>query len=239
MFTNFSVISFLSFRKIVSINKNTSTSLISPSRPSTIFSSQSMPTEVAAFSGRGFDMLRMVTPQSVSRSYSGVVQASDTRFKSCTSNVQMYSKPPPIFHKNLPPLAGSPQANVNCVTRHIPSASPNSPSTPTTTRSFNFSYPMYQLYPPSVYNSSYSTSPVPTSTFQQHMLHHSPSPLITPTRSPYIVQPISRGPSQVGFYPQPNDFGLHIDESVKMKVVEPVGGMSNESIKSRWSQMMS
>ena len=93
-----------------------------------------MPSEVAAFSGRGFDMLRMVTPQSVSRSYSGIVQASDTRHRSCpTSNTQMYSIPPPVFHKNLPPLASSPKTNSNYLSRHshIPSASPNSPSTPT------------------------------------------------------------------------------------------------------------
>ena len=44
-----------------------------------------------------------------------------------------------------------------------------------------------------------STSPVKTATFQQHMMTHSPSPLITPSQSPYIVQPISRAKMDVGF----------------------------------------
>lgn len=67
--------------------------------------------------------------------------------------------------------------------------------------SINFPFSLYGFYPPKPQGSPVIRSPLPT--FQQHMLHHSPSPLITPSKAPYIVQPISRSSPQVGFQVQP------------------------------------
>ena len=200
------------FRKIVNVNKSATPSLLSPSRPSSILLppllSQAKSNEVAAFSGRGFDMLRMVTPHSVPRSYSGVLQSS-TESHSRPPSIPppfRYSVPPPNYHHNLPTLMlGSPQSNFSLFSHsQIPTAAPNSPATPTTPRNLSYHYPVYPFYnsPRTMYGSPLSRSPVPSATFQQHMMQHSPSPLITPTQSPYIVQPISRAAQQVGFQPQ-------------------------------------
>jgi len=206
-------------RKIVSVNKSATPSLLSPSRPSSILlpplGSQAKSSEVAAFSGRGFDMLRMVTPHTVPRSYSGVVQASESHHRAPPPSLSIppasyrYSVPPPNYRPHNPPLmAGSPQSNFSLFSHsHIPTAAPNSPATPTTPRTMSYPYPMFPFYPTSMtmYGSPMSRSPVPTATFQQHMMQHSPSPLITSTQSPYIVQPISRTAPQVGFQPQQAD----------------------------------
>merc|ERR1719318_876342 len=98
-------------------------SLMSPSRPSSILlpplGSQAKSSEVAAFSGRGFDMLRMVTPHTVPRSYSGVVQSSESHHSrapptslSIPPAPYRYSVPPPNYRPTHPPLmVGSPQSN--------------------------------------------------------------------------------------------------------------------------------
>merc|ERR1712055_1006508 len=201
-------------RKIVSVSKSSNTSFLSsPSRPSSILlppaGAQPKSSEVAAFSGRGFDMLRMVTPHTVPRSYSGVVQSeSRTKVPPCLilppSN--RYPVPPPTYRPTQPPpMVVSPTQSYSLLTHaNIPIASPNSPATPTTPRTMNYPYPMFPFYatPRGVFGSPMSSSPIPTATFQQHMMQHSPSPLITHTRAPYIVQPISRTNPQVGFYPQ-------------------------------------
>ena len=154
-------------------------------------------------------MLRMVTPHTVPRSYSGVVQ-SESRHKvpSCLSlpPSNRYSVPPPTYRPTQPPpMVVSPPQSYSLLTHaNIPIASPNSPSTPTTPRTMNYPYPMFPFYTTSrgMIGSPMSGSPIPTATFQQHMMQHSPSPLIPHTRAPYIVQPISRTNPQVGFYPQ-------------------------------------
>jgi len=201
-------------RKIVSVSKSSNTPFLSsPSRPSSILlppaGSQPKSSEVAAFSGRGFDMLRMVTPHTVPRSYSGVVQSeSRQKVPPCLSlpPSNRYSVPPPTYRPTQPPpMVVSPPQSYSLLTHaNIPIASPNSPSTPTTPRTMNYPYPMFPFYatPRGVFGSPMSSSPIPTATFQQHMMQHSPSPLITHTRAPYIVQPISRTNPQVGFYPQ-------------------------------------
>eukprot|EP00092_Neocalanus_flemingeri_P020819 GFUD01022556.1.p1 GENE.GFUD01022556.1~~GFUD01022556.1.p1 ORF type:complete len:679 (-),score=138.41 GFUD01022556.1:341-2377(-) len=204
-------------RKIVSVNKSATPTLLSPSRPSSLlippFLTQPKSSQVAAFSGRGFDMLRMVTPHTVPRSYSGVVQSSEFHHRAPPSptipDSLRYSVPPPNYLHNLPPqMVGSPQSSFSLYSHsHIPTAAPNSPATPTTPRTLGYHYPMYPYYHSSqtMYGSPLSSSPVPTATFQQHMMQHSPSPLITPTQSPYIVQPISRAVPHVGFQPQQAD----------------------------------
>lgn len=215
-------------RKIVSVSKTPSTT-VSPSRPSSLvlphlLCPQSRPAPLAAFSGRGFDMIRSVTPQTAPRSYSGVLQSGcewqDHNMNVTTSHHR--SQPPPSLNLTLagprynvpppsylqkhppPPLTGSPKSTF------IPIAAPNSPLTPTTPRSGQYQFPpLYPLLPPHNITESpmaMSTSPV---TFQQHMLHLSPSPLITSanstSHSPFIVQPIARnslsppGLSQLGF----------------------------------------
>ena len=218
MITLMNSFQFSHFRKIVSVNKSATPSLLSPSRPSSILlpplGSLTKSSEVAAFSGRGFDMLRMVTPHTVPRSYSGVVQSSESHHRAPPPSLSIppasyrYSVPPPNYRPNHPPLmVGSPQSNFSLFSHsHIPTAAPNSPATPTTPRTLSY-HPMFPFYPTSMtmYGSPMSRSPVPTATFQQHMMQHSPSPLITSTQSPYIVQPISRTVPQVGFQPQQSD----------------------------------
>ena len=216
------------YRKVVSVSKSSSTSLLSsPSRPSSILlppaGSQPRSSEVAAFSGRGFDMLRMVTPQTVPRSYSGVVQ-SEARQKvpPCLSlpPSSRYSVPPPSYRPTEPPcMVISPPHTYSLLTHaNIPIASPNSPSTPTTPRTMNYPYPMFPFYPTSrgMYGSPMSRSPIPTATFQQHMMHHSPSPLITHTQAPYIVQPISRTNPLVGFNPQQEDISSSLSSGLNI-----------------------
>ena len=66
-------------RKIVSATKSPSVA-VSPSRPSSsvlpqLLWPQSRPGPLAAFSGRGFDMIRSVAPHSKARTYSGVLQS--------------------------------------------------------------------------------------------------------------------------------------------------------------------
>ena len=203
-------------RKMVSVSKTPSTtsssggsSSVSPSRPSALvlpqlLCPQSRPAPLAAFSGRGFDMIRSVTPQTATRSYSGVLQSgvSGTDINMNLSHHQLqpppslnltragprYNVPPPSYLQSHPPppLVGSPQSSF------IPIAAPNSPLTPTTPRTGHYQFPsLYPLLPPqAVTESPMSTSPV---TLQQHLLHLSPSPLITSSQhSPYIVQPIAR-----------------------------------------------
>eukprot|EP00092_Neocalanus_flemingeri_P034283 GFUD01037282.1.p1 GENE.GFUD01037282.1~~GFUD01037282.1.p1 ORF type:complete len:216 (-),score=24.82 GFUD01037282.1:112-711(-) len=159
-------------------------------------------------------MLRMVTPHTVPRSYSGVVQSSEFHHRAPPSSPTIpaslrYSVPPPNYLHNPPPMmVGSPQSNLSLFSHsHIPTAAPNSPATPTTPRTLSYHYPMYPFYhsQQTMYGSPLSSSPVPTATFQQHMMHHSPSPFITSTQSPYIVQPISRASPHLGFHPQQAD----------------------------------
>merc|ERR1711970_1709530 len=126
-------------RKVVSVNKSANTAFISsPSRPSSILlppaGSQPKSSEVAAFSGRGFDMLRMVTPHTVPRSYSGVVQSeSRSKVPPCLSlpPSNRYSVPPPTYRPTQPPpMVVSPPQSYSLLTHaNIPIASPNSPST--------------------------------------------------------------------------------------------------------------
>jgi len=214
-------------RKIVSVSKSVSSSLSSPSRPSSILlppltvGSHSKSSEVASFSGRGFDMLRMVTPHTVPRSYSGVVQ-SDLHHRAPPSSLSLppasfrYSVPPPSYRPNLPPpVITSPQSNYSSFSNNIPIAAPNSPATPTTPRTMSYPYPMFPFYTTS--SRGLSGSPMPTATFQQHMMQHSPSPLITSTQAPYIVQPISRGSPQVGFYPhQAEDISSSLNSGLNL-----------------------
>ena len=168
-------------------------------------------------------MLRMVTPQTVPRSYSGVVQ-SEARQKvpPCLSlpPSSRYSVPPPSYRRTEPPcMVISPPHTYSLLTHaNIPIASPNSPSTPTTPRTMNYPYPMFPFYPTSrgMYGSPMSRSPIPTATFQQHMMHHSPSPLITHTQAPYIVQPISRTNPLVGFNPQQEDISSSLSSGLNI-----------------------
>ena len=84
------------------MNKSATPNL-SPSRPSSLVlpqlvSKPSNVSPVASFSGRGFDMIRSLPPQSVTRSYSGVLQSGDT------GDINMnYSRPPPSLRYNVPP----------------------------------------------------------------------------------------------------------------------------------------
>jgi len=200
-------------RKIVSVNKTSSPSLLSPSRPSSILlpptGTYTRSSEVASFSGRGFDMLRMVTPpHTVPRSYSGVVQ-SDPHHRSLNIGMPLgshkYTVPPPTYRpSHPPPMVTSPPHHYSLLSNsHIPIASPNSPATPPTTpRNISYPYPMFAFYSASKGMFDSPRSPIATATFQQHMMQHSPSPLITQSQAPYIVQPISRTNPQVGFHPQ-------------------------------------
>merc|ERR1712130_189053 len=120
-------------RKIVSVNKSITSSLLSsPSRPSSILlppsGAQSRSSEVASFSGRGFDMLRMVTPpHTVPRSYSGVVQ-SDSHHRSQNICMPMsshkYTVPPPTYRpSHPPPMVTSPPHRYGLLSNsHIPTA---------------------------------------------------------------------------------------------------------------------
>jgi len=199
-------------RKIVSVNKSpasSSTSAVSPSRPSALvlpqlLCPQSRAAPIATFSGRGFDMIRSVAPQTAARSYSGVLQSGvlGTDINMNLSHHQLqpppslnltragprFNVPPPSYLQKHPPppLVGSPQSTF------IPLAAPHSPLTPTTPRQGHYQFP--PLFPPlppqTLTESPMSTSPV---TFQQHLLNLSPSPLITSSpNSPFIVQPIAR-----------------------------------------------
>ena len=107
-----------------------------------------------------------------------------------TSAGPRFNLPPPSYLQAHPPppLVGSPKSTF------IPLAAPNSPLTPTTPRAGQYQWPsVFPLLPQhNMAESPMATSPV---TFTQHLLHLSPSPLITPSpgrHSPYIVQPIAR-----------------------------------------------
>ena len=202
---------------------------LSPTRPSSLVLPQlvsqpalpgaSKPGSLASFSGRGFDMIRTLPSHSVPRSFAGVAQSYsggdiNMNFSKTvpppnlnlpSSSSPRYNIPPPSYLQSYPPppLVGSPQStylNQN----FIPTAAPNSPATPTTPRAFNYPYPYYSFFPsskPMVPDSPMSTSPKYSSvtTFQQHMMKHSPSPMITNPSSPFIVQPISRSSPELGF----------------------------------------
>merc|ERR1712126_451365 len=223
-------------RKVVRVNKS-ATSALSPGRPSSLVlpqlvSKPSNVSPVASFSGRGFDMIRTLPPQSVTRSYSGVLQSGGG------GDINMnYSRPPPSLRYNVPPpnylqnyppppLVGSPQSsflNHNL----IPTAAPNSPVTPTTPRTFNFPFPLYSFFNKPVLGSPMSTSPITSgaATFQQHMMHHSPSPLITPScQSPFIVQPISRGNPEQAFSmaSKQEDLSQSLKHGLSFGSVDPV-----------------
>merc|ERR1719357_2017318 len=97
----------------------------------------------------------------------------------------------------------------------------------------NYPYPMF---PTSgvMFGSPMHSSPVPTATFQQHMMHHSPSPLITHTRAPYIVQPISRTIPQVGFYPhQEEDISSSLSSGLNIASSHLV---NNRGLCMKWAQ---
>ena len=136
-----------------------------------------------------------------------------------------YSVPPPNYRPTLPPpIVGSPQSSFSLFSHsNIPMAAPNSPATPTTPRTMNYHYPMFPFYPSprTMFGSPMSRSPVPTATFQQHMMQHSPSPLITPTQAPYIIQPISRAAPQVGFQPQHMEQGISSSLRSGLNIINP------------------
>lgn len=215
-------------RKVVRVNKSAMPTL-SPTRPSSLvlpqlvsqpaLSGASKPGSLASFSGRGFDMIRTLPSHSVPRSFAGVAQTCsggdiNMNFSKMvpppnlnlpSSSSPRYNIPPPSYLQTYPPppLVGSPQStylNQN----FIPTAAPNSPATPTTPRAFNYPFPYYSFFPsskPMVPDSPMSTSPKYSSvtTFQQHMMKHSPSPMITNPSSPFIVQPISRSSPELDF----------------------------------------
>merc|ERR1719348_2314394 len=176
-------------------------------------------------------MIRTLPPQSVTRSYSGVLQSGGG------GDINMnYSRPPPSIRYNVPPpnylqnyppppLVGSPQSSF-LNHNFIPTAAPNSPVTPTTPRTFNFPFPLYSFFNKPVLGSPMSTSPITSgaATFQQHMMHHSPSPLITPSQSPFIVQPISRGNQEHGFNlsPKQEDLSHSLKHGLSFGSVDPV-----------------
>lgn len=113
---------------------------------------------VAAFSGRGFDMLRLVTPPRPRQ-----VQAP---------------LPPPAPPAPCPPLS-------------LPTASPNSPSTPHTAGSgFTYNIPTIAAS----WGSPRAPAPL---TFHQHMQRLAPSPFITSAPSPFTI------PSATSFMPHP------------------------------------
>ena len=161
---------------------------------------------MSSISGRSYDMIRShQSPATISRSYSGVFQSGGFDFNMNPSNPMSppanffvsgnnlrFKLPPPNYLQNYPPPPISPQANY---LNHnlIPTAAPNSPATPTTPRTFNYPFPLYSFFPNKGVVGSPMSSSTSAPTFQQHMMQHSPSPLITPTKSPFIVQPISRG----------------------------------------------
>ena len=182
---NFSSQNFL-LRKVVRVNKS-ATSTLSPGRPSSLVlphlvstsaPSTSKPSPVASFSGRGFDMIRTLPPQSTPRSYSGVLQSGGVPSSSGDINMNFsrsipppnlnvpntpmrYNVPPPNYLQNYPPppLVGSPQSSF-LNHNFIPTAAPNSPVTPTTPRTFNFPFPLYSFFNKPVLGSPMSTSPI-------------------------------------------------------------------------------
>jgi len=202
-------------RKIVRVNKSATTNL-SPSRPSSLVLPQLIPQcpggqprsgAPTSIAGRSFDMLRSSqSPATINRSYSGVLQSGGLDFNMNPSKVvhpppsllhssnMRFNLPPPNYLQNYPPppLIGSPHTsylNHNL----IPTAAPNPPATPTTPRTFTYPFPVFSFFPSKGVVGSPMSSSTPAPTFQQHMMQHSPSPLITPSQSPYIIQPISRG----------------------------------------------
>jgi len=112
---------------------------------------------VAAFSGRGFDMLRLVTPPR-------------------PRQVQVHL-PPQAPLAPCPPLS-------------LPTASPNSPSTPHTTGTgFTYNIPTISAS----WRSPRAPAPL---TFHQHMQRLAPSPFIASAPSPFT------SPSSTPFMPQ-------------------------------------
>ena len=151
------------------------------------------------------------------------VQATDFRQRSSQGFAPAlpYSVPPPNYLSPL--VVGSPQSSGQF--SGIPIAAPNSPATPKTPVSFQ--YPTYPYYPAPMLGSPMSRSPVPTATFQQHMMQYRPSPLVIPPRSPspYIVQPISRSVPIVGFdaYEQANALAASLSARLNVDKSTPAG----------------
>ena len=140
---------------------------------------------VAAFSGRGFDMLRLINPPPLAANNSQVFMLLHAlRVTYCRS--QDYRPP-------------FPQQGMNQSLLECHNSSPTSAASPQVIPPHKFS----QRVPTKVTN-RYWGSPITSSpvTFHQHMLRLSPSPLIVKnTSSPFLVQPIAR---QVPFH---NQFG--------------------------------
>lgn len=138
---------------------------------------------VAAFSGRGFDMLRLINPPPLAANLSQVfmlLYALHVTY--CRS--QDYR--PPFPQQGM---------NQSLLERHI--SSPTTAASPQLIPAHKFS----PRVPAEVTNPCWG-SPIPSSpvTFHQHMLRLSPSPLIVKnTSSPFLVQPIAR---QVPFHHQ-------------------------------------
>ena len=131
---------------------------------------------VAAFSGRGFDMLRLINPPPLASNRSQVFvilfTLRVTYFRS-----QDYRPPFPQQGPNLSLL--------QC---HSSLPTPATPPQRTLSHEFSPRVPVELINP--CWSSPSISSPL---TFQQHMLRLSPSPLIVHhTSSPFLVQPIAR-----------------------------------------------
>ena len=143
---------------------------------------------VAAFSGRGFDMLRLIKPPPLAANNSQVLA---TQLFSLNTLRVTYCR----SQDYRPPF---PQQGVNPSSLECHNLSPTPTATPQCILPREFSPRM----PVKLTNPCSPTISSPM-TFQQHMLRLSPSPLIVQhTSSPFLVQPIAR---QIPFHHQYGD----------------------------------
>ena len=143
---------------------------------------------VAAFSGRGFDMLRLINPPPIAANHIQVFILSYTlHVTHCRS--QDYRPP-------FPQQQGMNHSLPECQNN----SSPTPAALPQHILPHEFSPRVAAELTNPCWGSPTTSSPV---TFQQHMLRLSPSPLIVQhTSSPFLVQPIAR---QIPFHHQYGD----------------------------------
>ena len=142
---------------------------------------------VAAFSGRGFDMLRLINPPPLAANNSQVFIFNFLSLHHVTHcRSQDYRPPFPqqgvnqsLLERNSSSVAPPPQSILSRELSHKESPGPSwdSPVTPST----------------STWDSPVGSSTSYPITFREHILRLSLSPLIAPSiSSPFLVQPIAR-----------------------------------------------
>jgi len=123
---------------------------------------------IVSFRGRGFDMIRSVTPPKTT---------AVNRLKPINS----FSSPPPYHHSQS--LYSQPYC--------LPSTPPPRPYhdlySPQVITTTGICYPYHGT---TNWSSPGNGSPIAGTSFHQHMMNHNPSPLITQA-TPYLVQPMS------------------------------------------------